>query len=579
MILQTTSGFSKSGFSEELFPLGPWCAPGDSPETSITSDFGEDYKKGNDAESDQVIRKIEQFLYSSLNELHHIQQPISFWRESLGIYLRMMVPLLLQRRDLVLHARDFHGHSRFTQVEIDLESIIPINRQALLGIVNSHAWNHYVFSELSAALGLAPISPSPIQVLRGPNQVEPRHALKHRHSLLKRTVLRMSNALATRSSTLVVRTMLPKRHETWLALRNFSLPFSWNDDEIERQPINYELRSKLVSKALSQDAIEKVILRLSVQFIPRVFIEDFSAAWQLGENRVRQFPRVVFTSNLHLASDVFLIWLARAHFFGTRIVIAQHGGVHSLCRHIPGDLQAERDLADTYITWGAPTFRSMAAIPGPTLVNVGAKKRRKSVVDNGSLLVVLDSTYRYPSVPRGMNGSRFDYASFVNQFLESIDLERVPHVVIRSYMGAEIYDDPLIPLLLKRESFSIDSGEGPIQKLFDSSRLVVQTSLGTTFFQTFHQQIPTNILLDRELSPISDSAAEAFFDLREAGVYLDNPNELARHVNDVFHDPHQWWSSPGVQASIKRFESKMSPVFSRPSRFYNQVLRGSTRDL
>lgn len=579
MILQTTGGFTSSVFTGDLFPLGPWCTSGDSRPLSIADTLGEDCSQGTDSESVRVIEAIEDVLYPSLSKLHQIDLPNSFWRESLGIYLRMLVPLMLRRRDLLIHARDCHGHSQFTQADVDLESIIPKSRQGLLAVVNSHAWNHFVFGELSKTIGLAPIAPSSSLVLHGPTQVEPRHSLSHHPSLHKQFALRALNALAKRSPVIISRTMLPKRHEVWLALRNLSLPFTWTEDDVPGQPINLDVRSHLSKMVQSQDAIESTVIALCVLLIPRIFIEDFMNAWREGEKRLQRFPQVVFTSNLHLASDVFLIWLARAHAHGTKIVIAQHGGVHSLCKEIPGDLQAERDLADTYITWGFPTFRSSTALQGPTLVNVGVKKRRKCEVSDGSLLVVLDSTYRYPSVPRGMNGSRFEYASFVNQFLENIDPNRVPRVVIRGYMGAEIYDDPLFPLIHKRDSFTIDDGKCSIQKLFDASRFVIQTSLGTTAFQSFHQQIPTSILLNGELSPLSDASAKEFVGLRNAKIYFDNPSDLAGHVNEVFPNSYQWWKSSAVQESIKQFESIMSPVSARPIRFYNQTIRHSTRDL
>ena len=578
MIIQTTGGFAPTCFSGQLVPLGPWCTSSDSPPTSIIDDLTNERRTEIDAESDQLVEKLERWLPPALNQIHDVNLPPSFWRESVGIYLRMVVPVVLRRRNLLVHARNNHTCSSFTQVDVDLESIIPNSRQSLLAIVNSHAWNHAVLSDLSSAIGLTPTAPTSAQVLRGPTQVEPRHLKARPPKTFRRFITSMSNALARRNSTLIVRTMLPRRLETLLAMRHFTLPFIWTDIDIKRRRFDPDLRSMIVEAVPSTDAVEAAVVRTVIKFIPRIFVEDFSAAWIEGEHQLRNFPKVVFTSNLHLASDVFLIWLARAHASGTKIVIAQHGGVHSLCKEIPGDLHAERDLADTYITWGDPTFTSKRTIAGPTLVNVGVSRRRTSEVANGPLLVVLDSTYRYPSVPRGINGSRFEYATFVNQFLENVDPEVVPKVIIRSYRGSELYDDPIDPLIVDRQSHFRDPGIRPIQELFDLSRLVIQTSLGTTLFQSIYQQIPTCILLDDKMSPLSDAATRSFLHLAKSNIYFNNPIDLAQHVNTVFSKSLQWWLGTDVQASVVQFESRMSPRPTRSIQFYDQVLRRATQD-
>lgn len=571
MILQTTGGFSDDALPDDVLPLGTWCTSGNVRPVRTAQDLPNDDDLDVEIESARIVQALEASLYPALNLLHGVTFPESYWEQSVGMYFRMLVPLLVRRYNLIRRARDHGCCDKFLSVGTCEEIHVPPDRRSIVLIANSHMWNHAVMNALCKTLGLEPfLLSSRIQLTQDlpapPRQVDHRWPRK-----LLDTGL---NSIATRSRFLISRTMLPRRTEFMLAARNLTLPFQWYENFPQDAKINFDLRNYLSSNLPDSSDDNDSILRIAAMQIPKVFVEDYARARHFATKKLPNRPEVLFTSNLHHASDVFLMWLAEARMNGTKVVIAQHGGVHSLCRDVPADIESERVQSDRYITWGRPGFDSTIAVAGPTLVNIGVKRTRKRKFSSGPLLVVLDSSYRYPSVPRGMNGDRFAYAELLNLFLAGLDPEVIDEVVIRPYPGGESFDDPITPLIHHNNlRVTIDDCRGSIQGLMSESRIIVSTALGTTLFKALHQRIPTTLLLDPELSPLSKNVQDQFELLQNASVFFTNPHELAAHINKNFKSVEAWWLSDSVQHGVARFEEELSPRVTHPISFYSRQLQ------
>jgi putative transferase (TIGR04331 family) len=172
-----------------------------------------------------------------------------------------------------------------------------------------------------------------------------------------------------------------------------------------------------------------------------------------------------------------------------------------------------------------------------------------------------------------MNGSRFAYVDLLNDLIRKLNPSAIKRIVLRPYRGSEIWDDPFTSLLDHDVRVEVDTTFPPIQDRFDDARLVVSTSLGTTFFQTLHQQIPTAILLDREMSAVCDEANDALSELERGSILFADTTRLASHLNSVFLDVDSWWWNATTQQCIYEFESVLSPSTSTPTSFYGSVLR------
>ena len=106
----------------------------------------------------------------------------------------------------------------------------------------------------------------------------------------------------------------------------------------------------------------------------------------------------------------------------------------------------ERQISDRYLTWGWGDDENTVFAPGPALINTGIYSGTKTKQRLATqLLIVLDSTYRYPSMRRGMNGSRMSYLQSVGALIKNLDPITQNVALVRPYRGQEQFDDSHLP--------------------------------------------------------------------------------------------------------------------------------------
>ena len=317
------------------------------------------------------------------------------------------------------------------------------------------------------------------------------------------------------------------------------------------------------------DHLERFIRKTIPLQIPMSFLENFTDNQQLIKGRsLPKNPRVIFTSNLHQSSDQFMLWLGQKATTGSSVVIGQHGGVHGMIEPASREELHERQISDRYLTWGWGDGENKVFAPGPALINTGIRSVTKTNQKlSKKLLIVLDSTYRYPSMRRGMNGSRMSYLQSIGALLADLDPMPKKVALVRPYRGQEQFDDSHLPYFEQNfPEITIDSGSTPIENLWNSSKLVVTTSIGTTYIQTIHRKIPTLIILDPKSSNLSSRAIPLFENLERAGVYHTSFLSAANFINSIWSDVDQWWLDPAVQGALDKFMNQFGRVSDRPLR-------------
>jgi putative transferase (TIGR04331 family) len=577
VILQTTGGFQHGLPSNSLFALGPWCGSGN---TEPSQDgLGLSNESDNDVESvsSQLVLLLESTLYPALNVLHDVDLAPEVWKFSLGTYLRVLTPLLVTRYNLVRRAISEVNCTAFTNVPVQIERIVPRDRTELQALVNSHAWNHYVFSEMCRGLGLAPHDFPDLEPDNDFYWEQSKHRALRRKGFAKTVVQRACNAVAKRRNIVITQTLLPSRIEFGIALKHVSLPVFWRGDESYSDKSQMNLRTKLYEALPSSDSFAATLLAIIIQTLPRLFVEDFARIRTTTKTRLPTKPRVVFTSNLHMASDQFLLWLSEVRASGTKVVIGQHGGVHCLARDTPAEAVVEMDLADRYLAWGKFSTQVPRGVSSPILVNVGANQ---AILDRSAatsrVVMILDSPYRYPSPPRGMNGDRFSYSRIIYPIVDVLQSHGLPQLTLRLHSSAQNVDSPMVSLLGLNPSVVVDDGTRKIEDLYRSARLVITTSIGTTFFQTINLDIPTVMFLDPALSPLSRWATDVFEPLGDVGMLFTEPKQLREHLLRHLPNLEDWWNSgPTTTARQQFLETFTTPVKSPVSFYAHQLLFNS----
>lgn len=573
MILQTTKGFSGGSFTTELFPLGTWCGADDQRPSRTAEDLESDKDVDVPQATIEIVEWLERCTFQALNDLHNVNFTSTTWRHTLGTYFRVLVPLLLERYNLISRSIDQVGCTDYTCVKTEQDQMIPNSRNDLQVLVNSHIWNHHVIGLMCEQLGLVARTTQQFDadLLSTLDTSSP--TTRRNRSNWRSFLQFLSNSISRRSGVLITQTLLPKKTEVALCLRNRTLPYFWTQDFTYSDEIDRRSRDALRSALVTTKSLHAMIGEIAVSLIPRLYIEDFQRHREKAQEKLPRSPKVIFTSHLHMASEEFLLWVAEKKQGGCWVCIGQHGGVHCLADQMPAEVSAEIEIADTYLSWGKFADSIPNGVRSPILVNVGRRPSHDfSPLNKNDITLVLDIPYRYPSMPRGMSCNRFDYAESINLLLEGLGTDKNLAVGLRLHQATSGVSDPILPLIRTTSGVRIDHGVGPINGVYRSSRLIVTTSIGTTFFQTLHRDIPTVMLLKEDCSSLSPWASHELQPLRDASILFSDERDLTNHLNLLDNGFEDWWHQVETQAARKAFLETFSIATTSDVLFYKHAI-------
>lgn len=582
--LITTGGVELPSSHDPVLLLGTWCDDHSSAEHSNQQTATSQNQNLPAAIhqirllADEITHRIFPDLCAELNRLHQTDHSLRFWEYSIQLWLINFVDTIIdrwQRIDSVSSGYSITGTTVYQCEELDL---IPRTSNQFQFLINSHPWNHLMFGKIIQELGQIPYStapqPSTFKVESSDNS-----ATNNSRTITRQLLQKISNSTTRSSRVFIGQSYLPKSSELKLGLMLGTLPCRWHPDKTMRTKPDSALRASIDMKVEGGDRLERFIRKTIPLQIPMSFLENFHGNQQLIERRsLPKNPRIIFTSNLHQSSDQFMLWLGRKAMTGSSVVIGQHGGVHGMIEPASREELHERQISDRYLTWGWGDGENAVFAPGPALINTGIGSSTETNQRLATkLLIVLDSTYRYPSMRRGMNGSRMSYLQSIGALIKNLDPLTQKAALVRPYRGHEQFDDSHLPYFEQNfPEIQIDSGSTPINNLWKSSKLIVATSIGTTYIQTIHRKIPTLIVLDPKSSNISSRAIPLFEDLERAGVYHSSFSSAAKFINSIWSDIDQWWLDPAVQGALDKFMNQFGRVLDHPLRLLKSNISSKT---
>jgi putative transferase (TIGR04331 family) len=108
----------------------------------------------------------------------------------------------------------------------------------------------------------------------------------------------------------------------------------------------------------------------------------------------------------------------------------------------------------------------------------------------------------------------------------------------------------------------------------EQARIVLCTSIGTTYIETIHRDIPTVIYLDPTISPLKVEHAQIFESMEHSGILHFSAESAAEHINSVWDKVDEWWQSETVRDSITKFSNLFNRTANDPISFLNLVICG-----
>jgi putative transferase (TIGR04331 family) len=109
----------------------------------------------------------------------------------------------------------------------------------------------------------------------------------------------------------------------------------------------------------------------------------------------------------------------------------------------------------------------------------------------------------------------------------------------------------------------------------EQARIVLCTSIGTTYIETIHRDIPTVIYLDPAISPLKAEHAQIFELMEQSGILHFSAESAAEHINSVWDKVDEWWQSEPVRDSITKFSYLFNQTVNDPNSFLQLVISGN----
>jgi putative transferase (TIGR04331 family) len=299
------------------------------------------------------------------------------------------------------------------------------------------------------------------------------------------------------------------------------------------------------------------------KYLPTCFLEGYLELSKVALDNVQMTkPKVIVSDSKFVGDEKWKMWAAYNCENGTKLIISQHGGHYGTGAWSSSELH-EIKISDRFLSWGWQKSNEKKVVPAPAVKLLGMKKLKS--VENGICLQVTMALERQSgllhSFPIASQLEEYLSDQFRFAFALSKDIQR--DLIVRLYpqdFGWDIKQrwDDLAP------DFTQDLGQSDIGELMKRAKIYVATYNATTFLESFRRDIPTVMFWNPKQWELSENAQPYFNLLRQASVLFDDPIACANHVNLIWNDIPNWWSSPFVQKAISTFINQYAYAGIKP---------------
>lgn len=530
--------------------LGPWCRV-DGAQTASGPDcemshqlVTVDEKQRCNREARDLANRLMPDLFRELNTIHGASHTFRFWKVVCQRWLLGFVDVVYQRWNLIDRVLREYDVEIAGGVALQDDAITSRTSQSFNLQREDHWWNAQIFTAILRFRGVRIVEVITPSLQSG--------VVVSQLSKQKRTgIEKITGALSRRSSVFIADTYLPRWKELLLAARLGSFPVRLHRNPIASEPYSSSMRQSIDLSPADDGSLESFLRRNLGRWIPMSWVEDFNCL--ADPNHSKDFPRSprkIFTGNAHLSNDHFTIWAASKTEEGAQVVFSQHGGLYGEGEVRSRNEEHELDVADNYVTWGWRDARFSNIVTAPSQLAKNRQVRRRRA---DQLLVVMDTTFRY---------SRYSWESRAerNLYLETsatMVAELPPYIrentMVRLHHDHDRYDDGHLPFFEKIPGIGLDDYSKPISTSIRKSRLVVVTTLSTTFIENIWGNVPTIIYAHPSIYEIRMEYRKVFDELASVGVFHESSLAAGNFASAVWNSVDAWWGSDEVMRAVRRY--------------------------
>lgn len=370
----------------------------------------------------------------------------------------------------------------------------------------------------------------------------------------------------------ISRTYMGRFQELALAIMCRTFPVRWREP-ILHDSIDAARRQQLqfLRPEHTPGTFDHFVRSILPHYLPQTLIEHFETLCEHTKSVIRKAPKVIFTANLHVASDSFLIWATHQRLHGSQIVCSQHGGLNGQ-GHVPTRVEEfEQEFPDTYLHWGWSNAERSLKSPAQVLI---WKRQRKSSNRKQDLLFITDCTLRYGRRPWSSIHDEQSYKHMILGAYAAIPSRLQSATVVRLHHDHSRYDDSHFNMwTATHPNARLDDGNGSIDKLRRDARVVVCTTLGTSELIQFGMNVPTMLRLDPQLHAVRPMCSELFHEMERIGLVHYSDESFHYFLEKVWDNVDKWWLNDEVQRVRHEYNLRFGHRPTGPLRALSCILR------
>ena len=106
------------------------------------------------------------------------------------------------------------------------------------------------------------------------------------------------------------------------------------------------------------------------------------------------------------------------------------------------------------------------------------------------------------------------------------------------------------------------------------SKIVINTAMQTTFFESMSFGVPTLVLLNNDLWNLSVKGKIIYEKLKANKIIFNNVDKLNQHLEEIYEQPNLWWNTEKISKVRQEFHDHYCKKnnFNKWNEFFNNLI-------
>ena len=487
-------------------------------------------------------------LSFALNKHHGLNKPVLYWRTIVGTWLLTYLAILWDRWESLRIVAEKCDYSEIILLDVDQKETVPVDYTEFTDFMNTHLWNMSIFEKIIKYKGLEGVKCHARG--RRAKQLVARNVWKRKILYI---INRVISWVPIKEKIVFSKSYFSLKDFIALSVRLKQFP-CWH---LEFEEVLDSANNKFHNTHLSNDRNIDLKLDCKNEFehflslnvfnqLPILLVEGFSYLCKNAEN-IKTNADLIFSSNSHWSNLFFNTWMADNVINGKRFISSVHGGSmrgkYSIFGH-------EEKISYKKVVWHVPYNIKHKQLPPHKIT----KTNRPKYSGKNLLVIGLEFpiySYRIQSGPGA------------DLLLENIQLNIDFYALLNIIPKENLRMKPALSNLgwNTRKRYKDEFSEHNIvygkslKKEMEKSKIIVCTYPQTTLSDAMHSGVPTILLYPEKYWEVEEVFDELIQAIKDAKIVFSDAKKAARHINEIWSDPQEWWESSKVSSAREMFFS------------------------